>query len=92
MFDKLSQIGGKGVALTKMALLQRKIVKHKVVVEENGVRVVATGEGKLKSLEVDGVEREDIVNAINDAIAKGQKFAASEMQGSMGDLSKIFGG
>jgi DNA-binding protein YbaB len=91
MFDKLSQIGGKGAALTKMALLQRKISKHKVVVEENGVRVVVTGDGKLKSLEIDGVERDDVVNTINDAIAKAQKYAADNMQGSLADLGKLFG-
>jgi len=91
MFDKLSQIGGKGAALTKMALLQRKIAKKKIVVEEDGMRIVVTGEGKLKSLEIDEVDRGDIVKAVNEAISAAQKFAAEQMQGSMGDLGKIFG-
>jgi len=91
MFDKLSQLGGKGTALTKMALLQRKIAKHKMVVEEGGVKVKVSGEGKLKSLEVDGTNRDDVVKVVNGAISKAQKYAAGEMQGNLGDLGKIFG-
>lgn len=91
MFDKLSQLGGKGAALTKMALLQRKIAKHKEKLEEDGIAVEVTGEGKLKSLQLDGVDRGDVVKLINEAISRAQKYAASEMQGSMGDLGKIFG-
>lgn len=90
MFNPL-KLGGKGAAMAKLAILQQKIKNKKIEVEKDGVLAVVTGEGKLKSIEIDGVEEKRIVAAVNEAIEKAQKFAASEMQGSMGDLSKIFG-
>lgn len=91
MFDKFKQFGSQGAALTKLALLQKKIAGHKTVFEENGVKAVVTGDGKLKELEVDGENLNKAVKTINEAITKAQKYAAEEMKGSMGELSKVLG-
>jgi len=90
MFNPL-QVGSKGVAVAKLAILQRKIMRKKVEVEKDGVKVTVTGDGKIKRIEIDGNEEKRVVEVANEAITKAQKFAAGEMQGSMGDLSKIFG-
>jgi len=91
MFDKFRQFGSQGAALTKLALLQRKIMGHKTEVEEDGVRAVVTGDGKLKELFIDGENYNKAVKVINEAITKAQKYAAEEMKGSMGELSKVLG-
>lgn len=90
MFNPMS-IGSKGAAMAKMAMLQRKIMNKKVEVEKEGVKVTVTGDGKLKEIEIDGKEEKRVANVVNQAISDAQKYAASEMQGSMGDLSKLFG-
>lgn len=91
MFNPL-QVGSKGAAAAKLLFLQRKIAGKKIEVESEGVKVVVTGEGKIKSIEIDGQDERRVLEVVNEAITKAQKFAAEEMKGSMGDLSKIFGG
>jgi DNA-binding protein YbaB len=89
MFDKFSQIGSKGAAGVKLAMLQRKIMGKKIEVEKGDIKVVVTGDGKLKTIFVDGSERKEIVEAVNEAIGQAQKWAATEMQGMMGEISKF---
>jgi len=90
MFNPM-QVGRKGAAVAKLAMLQRKIMGKKIEVEKDGVKVIVTGDGKIKRIEVDGNEEKRIMEAANEAITKAQKYQAEEMQGSMGDLSSIFG-
>jgi DNA-binding protein YbaB len=91
MFNGIKQFGSQGAALAKLAILQKKIQGNKTVVEENGVKAVVTGDGKLKELHVDGENMNNAVKVINEAITKAQKYAAEEMKDSMGDLSKVLG-
>jgi DNA-binding protein YbaB len=91
MFNPM-RIGSKGAAAAKILFLQKKIAGKKIEVEEDGVKVVVNGEGKLKSIEIDGQDERRVVEVVNEAIEKAQKFAAEEMKGSMGDLSKLLGG
>ena len=91
MFNGIKQFGSQGAALAKLAILQKKIQGNKTVVEENGVKAVITGDGKLKELHIDDANMNDAVKVINEAITKAQKYAAEEMKDSMGDLSKVLG-
>lgn len=91
MFNGIKQFGSQGAALAKLAILQKKIQGNKTVVEENGIKAVVTGDGKLKELHIDGENMNNAVKVINDAITKAQKYAAEEMKDSMGDLSKVLG-
>ncbi len=91
MFEGIKRFGSQGAALTKLALLQRKIANHKTEVEDNDVKAVVTGDGKLKELWVAGQNLSNAVKVVNEAITKAQKYAAEEMKDSMGDLSKVLG-
>ena len=91
MFNGIKQFGSQGAAVAKLAMLQRKIMAHKMEVEEEGVKAVVTGEGKLKELMIDGENYNKAVKVINEAITRAQKYAAEEMKGSMGELSKVLG-
>ncbi len=51
---------------------------------------MVTGDGKLKSIEIDGEEDKELVKVINEAISNAQKWSANEMQGVMGELGKLF--
>lgn len=87
----MKQFGSQGAAVAKLAMLQKKIQNTKMEVEDQGVRAVVTGEGKLKELKIDGEDYGRAVKVINDAISKAQKYAADQMKDSMGDLSKVLG-
>lgn len=91
MFNNVKQFGSQGAAAAKMAMLQMKIKNHKIEVVQDGVKVVVSGDGKLKGLEIEGKKVDNVVKAINEAISKGQAYAAEEMKGAMGDLSKLLG-
>lgn len=86
----LGNFGSKGAAAAKLAMLQRRIMKKKMEIEEDGVKVVVTGAGKIKVLEIDGENEKRVLKVINGAIEKAQKWSAGEMQGMMGDIGKIF--
>lgn len=90
MFGKIGQMGSKGAAAAKLMMLQNKIKKMKVVHEDKGIRVEVTGEGKLKEVSINGEVMKDLADVVNEGIGKAQKLAAGEMQGAMGELSKIF--
>lgn len=91
MLDKIGKVGSQGKAAAKMMMLQRKIGKKKIEYQDEDIKVVVTGDGKVKSIEVEGEKKEEIAEVVNKAIEKAQKWAAKEMQGKMGDLSKILG-
>lgn len=89
MFNGIRQFGSQGAAIAKLAILQKKIQNHKTEVEENEVKAVVSGDGKLKELFVDGENMNKAVKVINEAITQAQKYSAEEMKDSMGDLSKV---
>ena len=59
-------------------------------VQDDGIKVVVTGAGKLKAMEIDGEDAKRVLKVVNEAIDKAQKWSAGEMQGMMGELGKIF--
>lgn len=89
MFNGIKQFGSQGAAIAKLAMLQKKIQAHKTEVEENDVKAIVTGDGKLKELYIDGENMSKAAKVINEAITKAQKYSAEEMKDSMGDLSKV---
>ena len=89
MFNNIKQFGSQGAAAAKMAMLQMKIKNKKIEVVADNVKVTVTGDGKLKTLSIDGRDSGNVVKAINEAIGKAQAFAAEEMKGAMGDLSQL---
>ncbi|OGD79397.1 hypothetical protein A2368_01790 [Candidatus Collierbacteria bacterium RIFOXYB1_FULL_49_13] len=91
MFDKFSNVGSKGAAGVKLAMLQQKIKSKKIVHKVGDIEVVVTGEGKIKRIEISREENRELAKAINAAITEAQKWAAAEMQGMMGDLQKFLG-
>jgi len=89
MFNGIKQFGSQGAAVAKLAMLQKKIQNHKTEVEEDGVKAVVSGDGKLKELFIDGENMSKAAKVINNAITAAQKYSAEEMKDSMGDLSKV---
>lgn len=73
--------------------VQSKLAQERVEYEENGIRVVMTGEQKLEKIEIDGQSQERLVEVLNKAIKKSQEVAARKLQemGGLGGLGGLLG-
>ena len=60
--------------------------------EKNGIKVVVNGAQEVIKLEIDGIDRSDVVDVINKAYKEIQKEAAKKMMEEGGGLSGLLGG
>jgi len=60
--------------------------------EKDGVKVVVNGAQEVIKLEIDGVDRKDVVELINKAYKEIQKEASKKMMEEGGGLSGLLGG
>jgi len=91
MFDKLKQLGELKKMRDQAVSLQRQLAQEIYELEENGVRVVISGDQKIQNLEIDGVEEERIKEVVNKALKKSQEMAAKKMQEMSGGLTGMLG-
>jgi hypothetical protein len=95
MFDNLKQGVGQLNDLRKMRdqamQIQRQLAAEEVVVEEQGVRVVMTGDQKIKELTITGVANQILVDVLNKAIRHSQEIAAKKLQAMSGGLGGLLG-
>jgi DNA-binding protein YbaB len=54
--------------------------------EKGGVRVVVRGDRRIEKIEVDGEERKDLRDVINDAFKEVNKKVEKQMRGQLQDL------
>ena len=95
MFDKVKQNLGQLGDLKKMRdsamAIQRQLASEEVVVEEQGVRIVISGDQKIKELSVQGVSNQILIEVMNKAIHRSQEIAAKKLQEMSGGLSGLLG-
>ncbi len=82
MFDKAK-------VLAQAYKLKKAVEAETVEVEENGIKVVVSGDQKVKFLSVNGMENKILVDTINKAMKKSQEQAAKRMK-DMGGLEGLF--
>lgn len=92
MFNPFGQLG----ELKKMrdqAMEIQKVLQQEVLeVEKNGVRIVISGDQKIREFESNGRSDEDIMEAVNEAVKKAQEVAAKKLSQMGGGLSGLLGG
>jgi DNA-binding protein YbaB len=82
MFDKAKM-------LAQAYKLKKAIESETIEVEESGIKVVVSGDQKIKSLSINGGENKLLVDTINKAVKKSQEMAAKRMK-DMGGLEGLF--
>jgi len=96
MFDKFQQMGQQVSNLKKIrdqaVQMQKQLQAEVIEVEENGIRVVMTGDQKVETITIDGKYEERIVKILNEAIKKSQQVAAKKLQEMSGGLKGLLGG
>lgn len=89
----LFQQAGDLVKLRKQAAqIQKELASQETIVEENGIKVIISGDQKIKEFSVEGVISQDAINVLNKAIKQSQETAAKSMQSMTGELSSLLGG
>lgn len=92
MFDKLKQLGELNKMRAQAVKIQKELKKQEIELEEDGVKVVVSGDQKVKKLEINGMTNKKAVDVINKAIEKSQKMAAQKLQEMSGGLSGMLKG
>jgi len=92
MINPFKQIGDLKRMRDEAMAIQRQLQQEEVEVQTRGVRVVATGDQKIKVLQSNGRSDEDIREAVNEAIKKAQEVAAKKLQQMGGGLQGLLGG
>ena len=74
--------------------IQKTLDEETLEIEKKGVKVKLTLAQRFISIETNGKNEEDIVEAVNEAVKESQKAAARKMQGMVGmeGLKGMFGG
>jgi len=89
MFNPIQQLGDLKKMRDQAMEIQKELAQEEVTVEKNGVRIVMTGDQKIKEFFSNGKSDSEIKEAINEAIKKSQEVAArklSQMGGGLGGL------
>lgn len=92
MLDKFKQAGEMAKMAKQARQMQKQMEKEKVVLEENGIKVVINGTQKIESFEINGVSNDAVVEVLNKAIRKSQEAAAKQMQEMAGGLGGLMKG
>ena len=92
MFEKFKQLAKLKQMRDEAMKIQKELAKEVVEMEENGVKVIITGDQKLQSIVIDGIANGRVVEIVNKAIKKSQEMAAKKMQSMSGGLGGLLGG
>ncbi len=92
MFDKVKQLGQLKKMRDQAMAIQKQLAQEEIVIEEDNIKIVITGDQKLKLLEIDGLTNERVLELINKAIKKSQEMAARKLAEMSGGLSGLLKG
>ena len=92
MFNKFQQAQNLMKMRSQAMQLKKKLEAISHSEEKDYVKVVVNGAQEVIKLEIDGVDRKDVVELINKAYKEIQKEAAKKMMEEGGGLSGLLGG
>lgn len=72
--------------------IQKELAQIEVESEKGRVKVVMSGDMKVKSVEINGEEMRDAREAFNEAVDRAQKKSAQKMQQMGGGLQDLLAG
>jgi len=92
MFDKVKQLGQLKKMRDQAMAIQKQLAQEEIEINEDNIKIVISGDQKLKSLEIDGMTNERVLELINKAIKKSQEMAAKKLAEMSGGLSGMLKG
>jgi DNA-binding protein YbaB len=92
LFNPFKTIGDLKSMRDQAMAMQKALAAEEVTVERNGVKIVMTGDQKIKELIIDGQEDWRVKEALTEAIKKSQEIAAKKLSEMSGGLQGLLGG
>ncbi len=92
MFNPFGQLGELKKMRDQAMEIQKQLQGEEVVVEKNGVRIVISGDQKIREFASNGRSDEDVKEAVNEAVKKSQEVAARKLSQMGGGLQGLLGG
>lgn len=89
--DMMGKLGDMNKLRQQAMQMQKNLAAQTITVEENGVKVVITGDQKIVSIEIQGLSNEVLNDVINKAIRKSQELAAKELMNVSGGMGGLMG-
>ena len=89
--DMMGKLGDMNKLRQQAMTMQKNLAAQTITVEENGVKVVITGDQKIVSIEIQGLSNEVLNETINKAIRKSQELAAKELMNVSGGMGGLMG-
>ncbi|KKR71442.1 MAG: hypothetical protein UU81_C0020G0002 [Microgenomates group bacterium GW2011_GWC1_41_8] len=85
MFNPLKGLGDINELRKQAQQMQAALAQEEIVVEKDGVRIVMTGDQKIKELTIDGQPDIRVADAIEEALKKSQQIAARALMSMRGN-------
>lgn len=82
--DTFGKLGDLNKLRQQAMTMQRNLSGQQVVVEENGVKIVISGDQRILTLEIQGLSNQVLNDVLNKAIRKSQELAAKELMNISG--------
>lgn len=89
MFDKIKQLAQLKKMRDQAMAIQKQLAAEEIEINEDNIRIVISGDQKLKLLEIDGLTNDRVVEMINKAIKKSQEMAAKKLAEMSGGLTGL---
>jgi len=94
MQNPLKQLGDLKKMRDSAMQMQRELAQEKIEINENGIRIVISGDQKILEFEIQGISNDVVKDKLNKAIKQSQEMAAKKLQsmsGGLGGLSGLLG-
>ena len=90
--DTFSKLGDINKLRRQAMQMQKNLSGQQITIEENGVKIVITGDQRIVELSIQGISNEVLNEVLNKAIRKSQELAAKELMnisggGGMGGMT-----
>ena len=82
--DAFKNLGDMNKLRQQAMQMQKNLAVQQITIEENGVKIVISGDQKILVLEVQGLSNQVLTDVINKAIRKSQELAAKELMNVSG--------
>jgi DNA-binding protein YbaB len=91
-FNPLKGLGDLKQLREQAIKMQQQLSQEEIVVEEGDVRVVISGDQRIKEFSVQGISSDVAISALNKAIKQSQELAAKKLQQMSGGVPGLGGG
>jgi DNA-binding protein YbaB len=79
MFNPLKGLGDLNQLRKQAQEMQKVLAKEEIIVERDGIKVVMTGDQKVREILIDGEKNEKLERAVEDALKQVQQIMAKSL-------------